>query len=291
MPFVVENLRLKELVAVANQNKPFFDDFVQQLGKLGYGSIHQFVMDPDEAKAVKTLIAYLGSPAVTNLYDGIARPYEANKAKWLFLGWVFRDAPEQRLRPIVASQPGANITAKRAYLFNELRKSVSEFFPEPESWGWSVIREIMIDRLEGSRRSIKGTLFEAIVRRNLTELFAIYKLPLQVTDREVKIGGETYDVEVRGPKASVLLPVKTRETMGGGHAMLFTRDIHKSIHIAQENGYVCIPIVIAESWGGDLEGLDCLNRIYIQHNPNQIALVEPLLRKELESLIAVFQTL
>jgi hypothetical protein len=79
--------------------------------------------------------------------------------------------------------------------------------------------------------------------------------------------------------------------MGGGHAMLFTRDIHKSITVAHENGFECIPIVIAESWGGDLEGLNCENLIYLKANPNQVDQIKELLQTELRRISDVFITL
>jgi len=67
------------------------------------------------------------------------------------------------------------------------------------------------------------------------------------------------------------------------------RDIHKSISVAKENGYSCIPIVIAESWGGDLKSLHCENLIYIQANPNQTDEIGPKLATELESLLPVWR--
>jgi len=126
----------------------------------------------------------------------------------------------------------------------------------------------MLARLEGSRRALKGTLFDAIVRRSLKTVFDQQGLSLRVSDTEVRLHGETYDLQVSGRRGSILIPVKTRETMGGGHASLFTRDIHKSISVAEKNGYRCLPIVIAESWGGDLKSLECETFIYIQANPN-----------------------
>ena len=79
--------------------------------------------------------------------------------------------------------------------------------------------------------------------------------------------------------------------MGGGHALLFTRDIYKSILVATEKGYMCVPIVIAESWGGNLETLNAELFIYIQANPNQIATIEPLLLIELQKLLPLLQTI
>ena len=71
--------------------------------------------------------------------------------------------------------------------------------------------------------------------------------------------------------------------MGGGHSLLFTRDIYKSILVASNQGYVCVPIVIAESWSGDLEELSSELYIYIQANPNQVAVVEMSLAQKLEA--------
>ncbi|MCP4695494.1 MAG: hypothetical protein GY862_01405, partial [Gammaproteobacteria bacterium] len=90
-------------------------------------------------------------------------------------------------------------------------------------------------------------------------------------------------------KSKILIPVKTRETMGGGHANLFTRDIFKSIGVAQENDYLCIPIVIAESWGGDLKSLNCEYLVYIQENPNQLDKIAPKLATQLELLLPVWK--
>ena len=42
----------------------------------------------------------------------------------------------------------------------------SKIFPEDASWTWFA-KEVFIDRLEGSRRAKKGTLFEVIVRELL----------------------------------------------------------------------------------------------------------------------------
>ncbi len=129
-----------------------------------------------------------------------------------------------------------------------------------------------------------------MVRNLLTELFSANAIDLAVGEKQITISDETYDVQVVSGKSKILIPVKTRETMGGGHANLFTRDIHKSISVAQENGYLCIPIVIAESWGGDLDSLHCEHLIYIQANPNQTDEICPKLATELESLLPVWRS-
>lgn len=290
MTFAIENLRLAELVAVTEQNKPVFNDLVSFLATEGYLSLHRFIDEVNGEKAKKVLIKYFERqfPEGIQLLDGVARPYQQDKAKWLLISWILRDAPEQRLRPMLSSIKAKTLNERRAILLNHIREHVRQFLHEPERWSWPTIAEVMADRLEGSRRAIKGTLFEVIVRRILAEIFEAHKLVLSVSETEIKLEGETYDVIVTGPKSKILIPVKTRETMGGGHAMLFTRDIHKSISAAREAGLDCIPIVIAESWGGNLESLNSKYVVYIDKNPNQIKEVEPLLRRALEDCIQIF---
>ncbi len=289
MDYVIENLRLVELVAIVNENKDYYDDFLSFLQNKGYVNIHAFVNESSDDKALGTIMAYLNRRSAIKLYDGILRPYTEGKGRWYFLAWILRDAPVQRLGPLVSHVQGASAVERRAGLLNEIRKFTCPLFPEEAQWEWPALSEIFISRLEGSRRALKGTLFEAIVRRVLRELFDKYDVELGVSDKELRLHEETYDVQVSGPSKSILIPVKTRETMGGGHALLFTRDIHKAISVAESNGFTCIPVVIAESWGGDLDALQCENFIYLKANPNQVKRIEPMLYREFEALIDVFR--
>ena len=282
MDFVLHNLRLRELVAVVQENQRFYEDFVGFLQEEGYASVLEFIQDESDARAAGTITRYFNRHSEVTLYDGLLRPYANSRAKWYFLAWLLRDAAAQRLQPLLRNVPGDSVVERQTYLLNEVRKFVAPLFPQSENWEWPAISEIMLSRLEGSRRALRGTLFESLVRQNLEQLIAKYNLQLEVSNGQVSIEDETYDVQVRGTSGSILIPVKTRETMGGGHAMLFTRDIYKSILIATEQGYTCVPIVIAESWGGDLESLDSALYIYIQANPNQIADIEPTLVRQLE---------
>jgi len=291
MDFVLRNLRLKELVAIVRENKCFYEDCVAFLRGEGYNSVLDFIQEQSDERAAETITKYLARPSEVRLYDGLLRPYSNAKAKWYFLAWLLRDAATQRLQPLLKSVPGETVIERKTYLLNEVRKFVKPLFPEVESWEWPAISEVMLARLEGSRRALKGTLFEGIVRRNLRELIKKHELQLEVSKKQVKIGDETYDVQVMGEAGSILLPVKTRETMGGGHSLLFTRDIYKSILVATENGYECVPIVIAESWRGELGDLKSELYIYIQANPNQTTAIEPLLEEGLEGLLPLLRNI
>jgi len=284
MELVIDNLRLAELIAIVRQNELFFDAFVQFLVHHGYTDVHALINDPDEKKAVAVIEAYLQHAEEANLYDGIGRPYASDVAKWYFLAWTMRDAPAQRLGPLLRNVEGASLTERKAKLLNEVRKFVGPLFPESEKWTWHTISEVMLARLEGSRRALKGTTFEDTVRTTIRAVIATHHLSLKVGDAQVKIADETYDVQIIGKTRTILVPVKTRETMGGGHANLFTRDIHKAISVAQENGYECIPVVIAESWGGNLESLSCKHVIHLPINPNQTARVVAMLYNAINRL-------
>ena len=232
-----------------------------------------------------SIIRYLNRHSEVKLYDGLLRPYSNSTAKWYFLAWLLRDAASQRLQPLLRGVPGKTPVERRTYLLNEIRKFVAPLFPRPENWEWPAISGIMLSRLEGSRRALKGTLFERIVRQNIENVVKEYELEVQISPVQVTISDETYDVQITGEYGTVLIPVKTRETMGGGHSSLFTRDIFKSILVASESDYICVPIIIAESWGGDLEALDSEIYIHIQANPNQITTIEPILVQKLQEIM------
>lgn len=287
--FVVDNLRLKELSAIVDQNKPFYDAFVSFLQSFGYADVAAFIHDKNPDAARSAIESYLTNPAGATLYDGLGRPYTNGKAKWYFLAWILRDAPAQRLEPLLRSITGSSLEEKKVELINHLREFVGPLFPGSNKWTWPVVSEIMLARLEGSRRALKGARFESLVRRLLSELFVAQNIALTVGNKQIILSDETYDVQVISQKSKILIPVKTRETMGGGHANLFTRDIFKSISVAQENNYLCIPVVIAESWGGDLKSLNCEHLVYIQANPNQVEQVAPRLASEFETLLPVWK--
>jgi hypothetical protein len=70
--FVIDNLRLAELVAIVRQNESFFDAFVEFLAANGYKDVHAFIHEADEGKALGLIESYLGSTGSPPLYDGMA---------------------------------------------------------------------------------------------------------------------------------------------------------------------------------------------------------------------------
>ena len=158
MDFVLHNLRLRELIAIVRENQRFYQDFVSFLEQEGYGSILDFVQEQSDERAASTIDRYLNRQSDVKLYDGLLRPYSNSRAKWFFLAWLLRDAATQRLQPLLRSVPGNTVIERQTYLINEIRKFVAPLFPEAENWEWPAISEVMLSRLEGSRRALRGTL-------------------------------------------------------------------------------------------------------------------------------------
>lgn len=289
--FVIENLRLKELRLVVNRNRAFFAEFLVLLSSKGYETLQAFIADNDQDRPKRFLREFFAHQFAAPLLDGLGRPYAHGTANWYFITWVLRDAPAQRLNPLLGCVPGGTTAERRIELVDRLRRLVAPLFPDAGSWDWPALAEVFLARLEGSRRALKGGLFENIVRSALLTILETNKIRATVGTKEVRLNDETYDVEVIGASGRLLIPVKTRETMGGGHAMLFTRDIHKSISVAADHGLDCVPVVIAESWGGDLDALPCKHSVYLKLNPNQVERVQPMLLKELEKLVPVLRAL
>ncbi len=115
---LIENIRLSELVLVVNQNQPFFLEFEAFLKVRGYDTIHAFILETSSEKAEEILTTYFHTPFANPMLDGIGRPYDANKAKWYFMAWLFRDAPAQRLEPLLRAVEGANPMERRVALLN-----------------------------------------------------------------------------------------------------------------------------------------------------------------------------
>ncbi len=180
MGFIIENLRLQDLVAIVRQNQKFYEDFCVYLKQHGYQDVHDFINEPSDAKATTAIKNYLARQSEAQLLDGLARPYKDATAKWYFLAWMLRDAPAQRLQPLLTSVQGESLDEKRANLLNQLRKFVGPLFPQAASWSWPALSEVMLARLEGSRRALKGTKFEELVRGTFRKVFERRSVRLEI---------------------------------------------------------------------------------------------------------------
>jgi hypothetical protein len=291
----IAHYRLVELSKLADQAKPFYD-WVERIAKQvsGYNKSLSEILLICNKSQIKRIISscYLNEQEEKPLlFDGIGRVYEHTKACFYFFAWLIRDAPQQRLAPLVSRMQKLDSIEKILAETDTLVELICEYRTVVKNFEWQTIREIIIDRLEGSRRSISGHKIEASVRSSfvaaIQHYYSIYNnygkfKKIELADRQIKIGKHTVDVSAQlmsknsSAVENILIPVKTRETEGGGHSHLFTRDIMSAIaDIRQEmqNPHLVV-VIIAENWSP--EELNTIDKtidivFHFNMNPNKFA--------------------
>lgn len=264
----ITHYRLIELTQLADQAKPFYD-WIEKRAKHITGShrtLGEILLSCSKVEIEKIVTACYNDKNDTNplLPNGVGRVYTHDKACFYFFAWIIRDAPQQRLSPLISKMQKINrITRKQAEI-DVLIELIFEYRQIVRSFEWIAVREVVIDRLEGSRRSLAGHRIETIVRASLiTAIQYYYSIygnygqfkKIAIAEKQIKLGKHTIDVSIElTPKNGsttihLLLPVKTRETEGGGHSHLFTRDLMTAMSdIQQENICHYVLVIIAENW-------------------------------------------
>ncbi len=155
------------------------------------------------------------------------------------------------------------------------------------NFDWTAIREIIVDRLEGSRRAIKGHEKETVVRTSLLAAIQNYFADHEnygtyanavVRESEITLDGETFDaaVELYSKDGTlqrlILVPVKTRETEGGGHSHIFTRDINSAIDASKQGkDHFVVAFIVAQNWSEREQKHVreiCDFAVFVRKNPN-----------------------
>ncbi|MDR2842006.1 MAG: hypothetical protein LBV52_02270 [Spirochaetaceae bacterium] len=268
----VAHYRLVELTKLANQAKPFYD-WVERIAKqtTGYSKSLSEILFSSNKEQIKEIITASFSDKQEEkplLFDGIGRVYEHTQACFYFFAWLIRDAPHQRLAPLISRMQKTDNVQKIIAETDTLVELIYQYRDIVKTFEWQTIREVIIDRLEGSRRSISGHKIEAYVRTSLVaaiqHYYSIYNnygrfKKISIADNQIKIGRDTIDVSAQlfsknsGIIENILILVKTRETEGGGHAHLFTRDIMSAITEVKINIQTphLVVVIIAENWSSE----------------------------------------
>lgn len=265
----ITHYRLVELSKLADQSKPFYE-WVEKTAKRitsSHKGLDEILMLANKAE-IKSIITACYNEVEEKrplLFDGIGRVYPHVKACFYFFAWIIRDAPQQRLAPLITRMRKIENIDKIVAETDTLAELIMEYRLYVRSFSWLAVREVVIDRLEGSRRSIKGHHIETRVRTALITAFQHYfsiygnygkYKKIAVADKQIKIDNHTIDVSVEliplgnASKVVLLLPIKTRETEGGGHAHIFTRDIIAAVHALKENltqSHV-LAVIVAQNW-------------------------------------------
>lgn len=263
--------RLIELIKLAEAAKPFYDWVVRQCqavrGNRKTLTENLLVMSLEELVGfLRTCYDAVRIPTLPALFDGKGEKYKHRTACFYLFSWMLRDAPKQRLERIIARSAASPAAPVRidveiealAKLFIAYRVPLGDF-------EWRSIREVVIDRLEGSRRALRGRRQEVVVRTAMAAaLQSFYEAhrsygrfaSVDIPKTGMRVGTEEFDVVVNLLDAEgraierILTAVKTRETEGGGHSHLFTRDIDAAIRAvrASRDPYWIAAFIIAQNW-------------------------------------------
>lgn len=186
----ITHYRLVELSKLADQAKPFYD-WVEKEAKKETGShksLNEILLRSEneillrsDKTALKKIMLKCYNETNENrplLFDGIGRVYPHAKACFYFFAWIIRDAPQQRLSPLISRMRKIETIEKVIAETDTLVELIFEYKNCVKNFDWRTIREVIIDRLEGSRRSIKGHHLEANVRTalitSIQNYFSIY---------------------------------------------------------------------------------------------------------------------
>jgi hypothetical protein len=262
--------RLVELTKLADQAKPFYDWLESRVsGHLAAsGSLDEILQRTGKADLEAAILACYGAKNETNLpllFDGVGRSYPHAKACYYMFSWLIRDAPQQRLGPLVQRISRQAKIGRSEAEAQALAALIEKYRANVRTFAWEALREVIIDRLEGSRRSLKGHEKEVIVRTALSaavqDFFATHGdygeyTQVELPAREVAIGNESFDVSANLLDAEgccqrrVLVTIKTRETEGGGHAHLFTRDIKAALRAVKFDNAddFLVAVIVARNW-------------------------------------------
>lgn len=265
----ISHYRLIELTKLADQAKPFYD-WIEKHAKVITGSHKSFndiILNCSKPELFEIIEScYLDAKDEKPfLFDGIGRVYAHPKACFYFFAWIIRDAPQQRLSPLISRMRKAEDLSKMTAETDSLCELIYEYRNLVKSFEWAVVREIVIDRLEGSRRSISGHHIESNIRTGLItaiqNFFSIHNnygkyKKVEIADKQIKVGKHTIDVSAKlfpkngSESINLLIPVKTRETEGGGHSHIFSRDILSAINdIKKElSSYHIAVVIVAVNW-------------------------------------------
>ena len=284
--------RLEDLIALANQAKPLYDWIEVQFQKQMHvadslESIIKRASLDDIKMAIRSCYEAEDPGRLPKLYDGGGIPYNHSAACYFMFSWMARDAATQRLKPLISKARQAAGKTSKDIEIEVLAGLLYHYRDELQFFDWPVIREITIQRLEGSRRAKKGSAFETYLRASLAQAFSYYYQThgsygaykdFAIWPKPIKIQNRTYDAAVdlirpNGSIRKIIIPSKTRETEGGGHAHLFTRDIEQANEdiLREYPDSIIAFMIIAQNWSlEEIKGLEnkYAHVFYFDINPN-----------------------
>jgi len=146
---------------------------------------------------------------------------------------------------------------------------------------WIAIEQIARQRFQRGMDARIGIKLTNIIRNFIKKLKVIKEYKLKVSEKGLKIKGILgeleYDIVIlKEDKPYIVIMCKGRTTMGGGHSLIFTRDLAASaLNLkATDRPPAMLAIVVAEKWSIDqirrLEELFYEKVIFIEANEREI---------------------
>lgn len=266
----ISHTRLVDLTRLADQARPFYEwveaNFQLSTGKQASLTELLMICSTEEIQtAIRRCYQAGGTADTPFLFDGAGRTYFHQKACYYFFSWIIRDAPQQRLSPLIQRITKLSNKQRSEVEIEVLVSLITHYRTNVKTFSWEAIREVIIDRLEGSRRSIKGHEKEVVVRTALVvaiqsyfeqhKEYGVYS-SVEIPEGQIIINNESYDVSANLLNehdqivCRILIAIKTRETEGGGHSHLFSRDILSAINTARTvspRDYLVV-VIVAQNW-------------------------------------------
>ncbi len=264
----ITHTRLVELTKLADRAKPFYDWIESRFQKCfsKNASLDEMLKEASKSEVKSAIFnCYQAEGSLPLLFDGVGRSYPHSKACYYMFSWLIRDAPQQRLGPLIQRIVRNSLISRTEAEAEALSSLIYRYRRNVKTFDWQAIREVIIDRLEGSRRAIRGQEKEAVIRTALlTAIQTFFEkhdgygeyAAVEIESKEVRIGNETFDVSLslldsKGKcERRILVPIKTRETEGGGHSNLFTRDIKSAVSAVKFDNAddFLVAVIVAKNW-------------------------------------------
>lgn len=140
------------------------------------------------------------------LVHGVGSPYRHKKATFSFFAWLIRDAPQQRLSPLIPRmRKNEAIDLKTTDLkIESLAKLIVQYRKIVKSFEWDTLRDVFINRLEGSKRSPQDHTLENSIRLAVSTAIQTYykshlnygKYKVKLEPKQGKFGNDTMDVAI-----------------------------------------------------------------------------------------------
>lgn len=301
--------RLVDLTQLADQAEPFYL-WIEKQFQIHFHSSKNlqeliFEASRDEIQsAITVCYSAADQGSLPKLFDGGGVAYKHRDACFFLFAWMARDAAVQRLKPLISRASKTTSLSSKEVEIEALALLLERYREIVRYFTWPVIREVTLQRLEGSRRAKKGSAVETLVRSALSHSFAYYFrtrsnygrfVDFEIIDKPLKVKNRTYDVAAwlslqDGTKKLLVLPVKTRETEGGGHAHLFSRDIEQAnLDIIDSFPDAVIAfVIIAQNWSTtEIDHLaEAYEEVfYFNTNPNAFVGFDEAKQKDMNRLV------